>query len=650
MKLIGIDCASKANEAAFAVARVRDGRLIVEQVSLGQDDVSLAQGLGPLLVAHLGAEPVLLAFDAPLGWPADLAPALAAHEAGEPLPVQPNILFRRATDRFVEETLGKHPLEVGADLIARTAHAALDLLTAIRAWSGLGIQLAWEPAPVTETAAIEVYPAATLLGRWLSERGYKGHEPQRRSARLALLSRLEHDVEVSPQASTAAADSDHALDAILCALAAADFVRGRVTLPGGGRPEASTIEGWIWFHAGGGPEYRAKLQARGGRRAKSMARTKRQLQLDHAEDILGWLDANNVFRTRFERVGLSLSEFVIRNLVNEDCVRSFVDRLHEVIASCNEQTFEDDLTALSYAHVHMLERYRRTWVALEHLLAVGALPLRARDQELAVLDVGSGPGSCSYAVSDFYDVIDEFAKAYGVLALREPPPSFRIVERGRGWHSFVHHFSESARRDGPFGPSFTDFAEFDPVRDQQEARRRRIRQVADEDDMSDAAAQRWLDENEPGWHENWFFDLCVASYFFTTDELVVGLEGELYRMLRAMRPGGAALVLGASGSSYGRLFDKLDVVARKAHLEIIEIGLERHRHEVDAVVLVHYARVRSRLVEALGVERLREAAERLGKYRFLVEDCTPPTREAKFRVRAYRRGGWPKKKRRASSA
>lgn len=347
--------------------------------------------------------------------------------------------------------------------------------------------------------------------------------------------------------------------------------------------------------------------------------SKRQLQLCHVADIRAWIDDNNVFRTRFERVGLSLSEFVVRNPGNEDCVRSFVARLHPVIASCNEQTFDDELTALSYAHVHMLERYRRTWVALERLLSVGALPLRARNQELAVLDVGSGPGACSYAACDFYDAIDEFARTSGVLALRVPPPSFRVVDRGRGWHSFIHHFSESARRDGPFGPSFTDFAEFDPVRGQQDARRRRVRQVADEDDMSDDAAQRWLDDNEPGWHENWFFDLCIASYFFTTDELVVGLEDELYRALRAMRPGGVALVVGASSPLYERLFEKLDAVARKANSKIVEIGLERHQHEVDAVVLAHYARVRTRLIEALGADNLRQAAEELGKYRFLVE-------------------------------
>lgn len=369
--------------------------------------------------------------------------------------------------------------------------------------------------------------------------------------------------------------------------------------------------------------------------------SKRQLQLAHVADIRAWLDDNNVFGTRFERVGLSLSEFVVRNLANEDCVRPFVDRLHGVIARCNEETFEDELTALAYAHVHMLERYRRTWVALEHLLAVGALPLRAQDQELAILDVGSGPGSCSYAAYDFYDAIDDFATTHDVPALRVPPLSFRIVERGRGWHRFIHHFSESARRDGPFGPSFTDFAEFDPVRDRQEAGRRRVRQLADEDDISEDAAQRWRDENEPGWHENWFFDLCVASYFFTTDELVVGLEDELYRALRAMRPGGVALVVGASSPLYERLFEKLDAIARKANSKIVEIGLERHQHEVDAVVLAHYARVRTRLIEALGANSLRQAAEKLGKYRFLVEDCTPRASEAAFRVRAYRRGRWP---------
>ena len=70
----------------------------------------------------------LLAMDAPLGWPQDFGTVLANHSAGMPLQEKPNQFFRRETDRFVQRTLGKVPLDVGADRIARTALSALQLL------------------------------------------------------------------------------------------------------------------------------------------------------------------------------------------------------------------------------------------------------------------------------------------------------------------------------------------------------------------------------------------------------------------------------------------------------------------------------------------------------------------------------------------
>ena len=90
------------------------------------------------LAAHLVQEcirensHILLALDAPLGWPEAMRTELRAHTAGGTLATARQRMFSRMTDRFVERSTGKRPLDVGANLIAKTAHWALELLEQIR--------------------------------------------------------------------------------------------------------------------------------------------------------------------------------------------------------------------------------------------------------------------------------------------------------------------------------------------------------------------------------------------------------------------------------------------------------------------------------------------------------------------------------------
>jgi hypothetical protein len=86
---------------------------------------------------------VLIALDAPLGWPRALGACLQSHMAGAPLDSEANALFRRATDDEIKVRLSKRPLDVGADRIARTAVAALELLGALRRETGRPVPLAW---------------------------------------------------------------------------------------------------------------------------------------------------------------------------------------------------------------------------------------------------------------------------------------------------------------------------------------------------------------------------------------------------------------------------------------------------------------------------------------------------------------------------
>ncbi len=235
--LIGVDCATDPARVGLARGTYAAGRAVVTEVRMGTAAVPPAD-----VVAGWAAEangPVLLALDAPLGWPAPLGDTLAAHRAGAPVAAEAHALFRRATDLEVKARLGKQPLDVGADRIARTAHAALRLLADLRRRLGAEIPLVWE-LPLAGIGAVEVYPAATLRAYGIDATGYKA--PDGLAARERVIANLREVLDL-PEAPLLRTSAD-ALDAAVCVLAAADVLRG--TARGPVDRALAKREGWIW--------------------------------------------------------------------------------------------------------------------------------------------------------------------------------------------------------------------------------------------------------------------------------------------------------------------------------------------------------------------------------------------------------------------
>lgn len=237
--IIGIDAATDDTKVGLAFGLWHEGAVTLRDVSLPTRSCRPVDVIAQWLAEVAG--PVLLAVDAPLGWPTPLSTALASHTAGEEVRTPPNEMFRRMSDRFIQTTFGKTPLDVGADRIARTAHAALRLLAGVRRGSGLEVPLAWSPKGLPQLSAIEVYPAATLLAHGYRSDGYK--KPRNVIERESIVVDLRKVMELPPDASLLERNPD-ALDAVVCVLAGKDFLDGR-TLP----PQDLDVarrEGWIW--------------------------------------------------------------------------------------------------------------------------------------------------------------------------------------------------------------------------------------------------------------------------------------------------------------------------------------------------------------------------------------------------------------------
>ncbi len=239
--LVGIDCATVDAKIGLAMAVLRNGCLHVREATLCGRERLASSVIGGWLSDRTG--PALLAIDAPLGWPKPLAETLMKHRAGEAINTSANAMFRRTTDIFIHRELGKTPLDVGADRIARTAHAALRLLGVVRARLGLPIPLAWAPNDVADVTAIEVYPAATLIAHRLRSTGYK--QRKQLAARREIVAELRRWL-VIPETITDLGQSPDLVDAAVCLVAGNDFLQGRAMSPGEEDQALIRREGWIW--------------------------------------------------------------------------------------------------------------------------------------------------------------------------------------------------------------------------------------------------------------------------------------------------------------------------------------------------------------------------------------------------------------------
>ncbi len=236
--IVGIDCATLTKNTGLALADAGTNPPRVLVAELGSDSPSVPARIASWIGT---AERVLLALDAPLGWPAPLGDALSPHVAGDYVGDNPDGLFRRYTDRAVREHVGKRPLEVGADRIARTAVAALRLLEEVRAVTKQPIPLAWSHDLPGGISAIEVYPAATLSAYELPATGYKkrSQEVVRKQILEGLGAHMQLPSDVKPLQTNA-----DILDACVCVLAGLDFLAGRAIPPTDMR--LAQKEGWIW--------------------------------------------------------------------------------------------------------------------------------------------------------------------------------------------------------------------------------------------------------------------------------------------------------------------------------------------------------------------------------------------------------------------
>lgn len=182
--------------------------------------------------------------DCPLGWPTAFVDYLIAHRAGgRDLIVPPtrHPLTNRATDLHLRQAVRLQPLSVSADRIGAAAMRCAAILSGLTR-EGVEVDRTGRSGPV-----VEVYPAAALKLWDLPHQGYKGREAANARRRAALVQLIEGALPWLNLGEHAeiCAESDDALDSVLCAAIAGLALRGQIAEIPSEHHEAAAVEGWI---------------------------------------------------------------------------------------------------------------------------------------------------------------------------------------------------------------------------------------------------------------------------------------------------------------------------------------------------------------------------------------------------------------------
>ncbi|HYN56094.1 MAG TPA: DUF429 domain-containing protein [Motilibacterales bacterium] len=230
----GVDLSAEAKGTAVALLSWDNSRARVTSLTVGADDEHV---LAATRVAYK------VGVDCPFGWPTAFVRLVSEHQRGQlSAPHSSGREWRRGltvrvTDEHVHRATGLTPLSVSAD---RIAHAALR-------WAAIAATVSSEGLDASRDGSgllAEVYPAAALRLWGLPYRGYKG--PANRAVRGELLDSLVARASWLDLAEHEAVcrASDHALDAVLCALVARAVACNMTQRSDRNQAEAAE-EGWI---------------------------------------------------------------------------------------------------------------------------------------------------------------------------------------------------------------------------------------------------------------------------------------------------------------------------------------------------------------------------------------------------------------------
>ena len=365
-------------------------------------------------------------------------------------------------------------------------------------------------------------------------------------------------------------------------------------------------------------------------------------------DFLAWAREERALSTRFNLLAAAVSTLLRGSVRTPEEAHDVWEAVPAVLCRCNDPaTYDMPGAACAYAWLHLLDRYVRTWLALERLVQKNCLPMGRNG--VGALDVGTGPGPAAFAIHDFYAAMVEYSEVARNPNWRQPPQVTCVESKKRPNH-FRHHLAEILFQRAGRGSegvlamtsALGDFREFEPI---QERKQYLESLRSEEDEYFDELTDQWdsspaylPDEANDMAQSLHHYRLVTFSNFLTTPGIVESVETNLVEVLQDANPGSVVLVLGARGGQYQEIYKYVDRLANPSGFELAVEG--------DAVSCSD-----SELADQV-YEQGREFYEVLQKLDHNQDDATEPVRSffelgdpsgfPSSQIRAYRKRRFPK--------
>lgn len=254
------------------------------------------------------------------------------------------------------------------------------------------------------------------------------------------------------------------------------------------------------------------------------------------------------------------------------------ERLLPTRRCCDDLQFRDDDEAAAYATQHLTDRYGRVTQVLERLFSFGHLPFRR--QQLAVLEVGSGPAPALYAVRDFYGDIAAWSSSLLDAPQFAPVTVMHALDRGTSWDHLLRALSArltELRFDlnlplgtMPSGVNYNDLVGFSAHREHVDALENAAETLysaaREPEDYVSYSGARWLAQFY-GVDKPSAYDIVAMCNFLTTRESVRTFRRELRRLAFSLTPGGLLIVIGhPHGKKYDSIWLDLQNLMRRTNL------------------------------------------------------------------------------------
>ena len=319
-------------------------------------------------------------------------------------------------------------------------------------------------------------------------------------------------------------------------------------------------------------------------------------------ECLKWMLSHNALESKFKILAEALWELLPLWVQTPEVAREVWVAAPAVLASCDEkETFDMPGAALAYSWLHLLDRYVRTWRALEILLETNCIPMGRYG--VRVLDVGTGPGPSSFAIHDFYSSMTEFARTMD-KARWEQLAEIECVELDCRTNNLRHNLAKIVSAMSPSQPqsvlamcsAFPDFGRIRPAKERKEEfeRLRWSEYSYYDDERGTEGSELMYSASEANRIAQSLrrYRLLAFSNFLTTVDTVREFEQNLRDTFYDADAGTVILIVGGKGPQYPDVYKSLEELAVPAGFRPVVQGQRVSAGASSLVNFVHAERKR----------------------------------------------------------